>query len=175
MVDTNIISEAEFVALLSSFHGAKALGLTVRTDARLRQTGNPYGKVWKTSRVNVLINFHYDEGVLRRLEKEGKSPEDFLRGESWHKAVITEEGHLTAFCNHPKTGEFYLRVQLRGRGLTTYATEDGEEVTREEIEPFLPKGSHYANQGLDNPLEFLTYKLVSIVELRVDGETYTIQ
>lgn len=168
------ISEGQLVALLSELRGSKFIGLTVDTDARLLKTNNPYGKVNKISRVSVCVNFHYDAGVLRRLEAEGKSPEDFKRGESWHEPVLTEDGKLTPFCSHKKTGELYLRVQLLQRGETKYFTQQGEELTEGDVEPWLPKDNGYANQGLDKPLVFLTYKLTSVVELTVDGTTVSV-
>jgi hypothetical protein len=168
------LTEIELVALLSDIRGAKVLSLTTETDARLKKTGNLYGKVTKVSRINVLVNFHYDAGVERRLAAEGKSLDDFKKGESWHVPVLTEDGKLTPFCSNPKTGELYLRVQVLGRGETRYFTEEGKEVTRDQIDAWLPKGGQYQNQGLEVPLEFRVYKLSSVLELTTDGETYTV-
>lgn len=171
------LTEAELVALLSSIRGAKAIGLTVETDARLKKTGNLFGNVSKVSRISALVNFHYDTGVLRRLEAEGKSPDEFRKGTSWHVAVLTEDDKLTPFCQNPKTGELYLRVQLTGRGETRYFTQEGKEVTETEIEPWLPKKENaYENQGTSegNRLVFLTYKLSSVVNITVDDESYDV-
>lgn len=176
MLDTtdNVLTEIDLIALLSGIRGAKAIGLTVETDARLKKTGNLLGKVTKVSRINVLVNFHYDAGVLRRLAAEGKSPDDFKRGTSWHVPVLTEEGGLTPFCNHPKTGEMYLRACLQGRGETRYFTQDGTEVSEAALEPWLPSEPTYANQGCENVLEFRVYKLSNVMEIRVDGQEYLI-
>jgi hypothetical protein len=171
-----VISEADLVALLSSLRGSKFLTITSRTDARLKKTGNPYGTVYKVSKVNICVNFQYEAGVRRRLEKEGKNPDDFVRGESWHTAVKSEDGFLTPLCSHKQTGAVYLRCQrLATIGEPVYFTQDGVEVTREEIAEWLPKQSEYANQGLEAPLIFLTYALSSIVEVVAEGETYTVQ
>jgi len=174
IANENYLTENELVAKLSAIRGAKAVGLIVETDARLKKTGNPYGPCTKVAAVNVQVNFHYDAGVLRRLAAEGKSEEDFRKGTSWHVAVLTEDGKLTPFCQHPESGELYLRVQLLGKGDTRYFTAEGIEVSEGELEPWLPKKSTYENQGLDAPLVFLTYKLSSVVELAVDGERYII-
>ncbi len=170
----NVLTELDLVALLSEIRGARAIGLTVETDARLRKTGNPYGPVTKVSRVNVQVNFHYDANVLKRLAAEGKDADEFKKGTSWHAPVLTEDGKLTPFCQNPKTGELYLRVQLLGRGETRYFTAEGTEVYEGELEPWLPKESAYANQGCDNPLEFRVYKLSGILEVRVGGDQYTV-
>ncbi len=169
------LSEAELVAKLSDQRGATILTFTAKTDARLKKTGNPYGQVYKIARVNGLVNFHYDNGVLRRLEKEGKSPEDFRKGDSWHVAVLTDDGKLTPFSVHPKTGEFYIRFLHVATLQTIYVTEDGKELTADEVAPFLPKKSEYKNQGLEDPLVFLTYKLAGIQEIVLEGETFSIE
>ncbi len=170
------ISEAELVQLLSTLRGASFITITAKTDARLKKTGNPHGKVWKVNRVNVCVNFQYDQGVLRRLEKEGKSEEDFRKGESWHTPVLTDDGKLTPFCSHNKTGQLYLRCQrLATIGEAAYFTEGGVELTRADVCDFLPKSSTYENQGLDKPLEFLVYGLEGIVEVVVAGVTYVVQ
>lgn len=175
IVKSETITELELIALLSGLRGAKLFSITAETDARLKKTGNPYGKVTKISRVNVLVNFHYDAGVLRRLEKEGKSPESFKKGESWHVPVLTEDGKLTPFCQHPNTGELYLRVCVQGYGDTIYLSEAGERLTYADVEPWLPKREGaYGNQGLDAPLEFKVYKLSGIVEIGIDGQNLAV-
>ncbi len=161
------LTQSEIFGALSDIKGAKIVGLTTITEPRMRKTGNPHiGKVNKLSRTSVMVNFHYDAGVLRRLEKEGKSPEDFKRGESWHEPVLTPEGNLTPFCKHKKTGEMYLRVQ-RLSGRSRFIDEKGRFFPKSEIEPFLQESDGYKNQGLDNPLIFLTIKLSNVVAIKV--------
>ena len=160
------LSQSEIENGLGSIAGARIIGLTTVTEPKMRKTNNPYiGKVFKVSKYGAVVNFHYDDGVLRRLEKEGKSAEDFKRGESWHEPVLTESGHLTPFCRHKKTGEKYLRVQ-RLNGHSRYVDEKGRFFSKSLIEPFLQESGSYANQGLDNPLVFLTLKLSNVVSVR---------
>lgn len=151
---------------LGSITGSRIIGLTTVTEPKMRKTNNPYiGKVFKVSKYGAVVNFHYDAGVLRRLEKEGKSADDFKKGESWHEPVLTQDGKLTPFCQHKKTGEKYLRVQ-RLNGHSRYVDEKGRFFAKSKIEPFLQESSSYANQGLDNPLVFLTLKLSNVVSVR---------
>lgn len=173
-LDSDYVTEADLIALLSGYRGAKILALTTETDARLKKTGNPYDGVVKVSRINVMVNFHYDSGVLRQLAAEGKSADDFKRGESWHVPVLTEEGFLTPFCQNPKTGELYLRVRVLGRGETRYFTKGGQELTHADVEAWLPKESGYKNQGCESVLEFKVYKLASVLEVGVDGRNYAV-
>lgn len=168
------LNACDLTGLLMSLRGATVLSFTARTDARLKKTGNPWGRVWKVAKLNGMVNFRYDEGVLRRLEKEGKSPDCFERGDSWHEPIMDGD-RLTPLCRHKQTEELYLRFMLVKRvGEASYETDDGVPLTEEEVKPFLPKPSTYANQGLDKPLVFLTYRLDGIREIRIDGETFAI-
>jgi hypothetical protein len=169
------ITAGELLDLLCQRKGATFVVAVTKTDAKLKKRGNPFGQVWKRATVNLLLNFHYDAGVLRRLEKEGKSPDDFRKGDSWHEAITWPDGSLTPFCRHKENGTIYLRACVQKRvGDVEYLTEGGEALTKEQVEPFLPARNDYANQGLDEPLVFATYKLDSVKEISVDGETYLI-
>ncbi len=173
---SNAITVNEFVAIVSQRVGAFMLTFETRTDARAKKTGNPFGVITKTNVVNGTVNFRYDAGVLRRLEKEGKSPEDFERGESWHEAVTDSSGRLTPFCRHKQNGDLYIRfMHNQTIGEPRYFAEDGHEITKEECQAWLPKPSAYANQGLEKPLVFLTYKLASIEAVTLNGERFELQ
>ena len=160
------LTQSEIFGALSDIKGAKIIGLTTITPPKMRKTGNPhFGKVHKLSRVAVMVNFNYDAGVVRRLIKEGKSVDDFKRGESWHEPVLTPEGHLTPFCKHKTTGEMYLRVVRLG-GRSRFIDDKGRFFPKSEIEPFLQDQDGYKNQGLDNPVVFLTIKLSNVVAIK---------
>jgi hypothetical protein len=165
------ISRAELVNLLLGLKGATFITIYAETDARLRKTGNPVGPCLKRNVVNAQVNFHYDEAVLRQLAKEGKGPEEFERGESWHEPY-KPEGRLTPLC--VKKGEKepgYLRVRhLLTVGEPEYVTADGVPVPVEAIKPFLPAVNQYKNQGVDSPIKFVTYGLANIRAITVQGE-----
>jgi len=111
--------------------------------------------------------------VCRPLLKEGKSLDDFRKGESWHEPVLDEQGRLTPFCRHKKPPHnLYLRfLHLNTIGHPTYTTESGQILTLEQVQPFLPKRENaYGNQGLDKPLRFLVYSLDNIEEIHVNGQ-----
>ena len=170
-----ITTQEEMVRVLSAVRGATPITFVARTDTKALKTGNPYGKIYKTSRVNGMVCFKYPEGVIRRLEKEGKSPDEFLQGESWHEAVLTTDGKLTPFCRHKTNGSVYIRFMFLNRYEVIYRSETGQVLTEEQVRPFLPKKSGYANQGLDEPLRFVTYKLSGISEMTVGEETLIIE
>jgi len=166
------IDQFEFVGLLLAQRGATILSFTARTDARLKKTGCPYKGVQKVAKVNALVNFHYDEGVLRRLAKEGRSADEFRQGSSWHTPILRGDGSLTPFCQHKTAGGLYLRVMALKTLEESYETEDGQVLTRADVEPWLSKECHYENQGLDAPLVFKTYAVANILTITVEGQTY---
>lgn len=171
----NTISVKEFVNLVSERPGALLLSFTTYTDTRARKTGNPFGKIWKRSRMNVMVNFHYNEGVRRRLEREGKNPDDFTPAESWHQAVLDSKGRMTPFAMHKSEGTLYVRcMHIATVGEPRFYDDAGKELDYAAVKPFLPEKSSYANQGLDTPLVFLTLKLASVKEVTIDGVDYVV-
>lgn len=166
----NPIPKNRLYQVLVEPKGATFVTLTALTDARAKKTNNPFGKINKLTKLNCMVNFNYDEGVRRRLLAEGKDPETFQPGSSWHEPVF-DQGRLTPICKHKQEGSLYLRVAiLKVLEAPRYFTQDGKEIDREKIKEFLPAPSTYDNQGLEEPLRFACYKLDSIKELIINGE-----
>lgn len=167
------ITRDELIGKLLGTSGATFATITATTDARAKKTGNPFGKIFKEATVNGCLNFHYDAGVERRLAKEGKTADEFKKGESWHEPVL-QDGNLTPLCQHKTDkSKVYVRFMLVQKvGETIYREENGREIPADQVKPFLPKPSGYANQGLDNPLVILTYDLDNVDQLTIGGETY---
>ncbi len=163
--------------LLARQTGSTFATITYRTKVELKdrtqkgKRGLPKVEAWKINCVNVNTNFHYVEGVERRLEKEGKPEDAFKRGTSWHQAVLDQDGRITPFCQHPTTGEVYFRVQhLQTIGEPEYRIDENYAISFVQAEPYLEKKSSYANQGLDDPLKFLTFKLSNLLSISIGGE-----
>jgi len=88
-----VIRSIDVFNLLAAEKGATFITFVAQTEPKMTRTGNPFVKgkgktaivdVVKTARINAQVNFWYDTAVLRELAKEGKSPSDFKKGESWH-------------------------------------------------------------------------------------------
>ena len=140
------------------------------------KTPNPYlGDCFKTQDANGMINFHYDKGVLKRLEKEGKSADDFKKGESWHEPVIRADGTLTPLCRKKSDPrQCYLRFMLNASNNVRYHTANGTKIETEDVTPYLGKRSDYANQGLEKPLIFQVWNLDDITHMSLNGQKYQI-
>lgn len=176
------ITREQLVEQLMQLKGSAAATFTATTEADVyakdQRTKQPIPfarPIQKTSTVNGMVNFHYDVGVLRRLEKEGKSPDEFRAGTSWHQPIL-DDGKLTPLCAHKSDSK---RLYVRFMRISTveepsYKDAEGKEVNKEDLKPYMKPVNSYANQGLEDPLVFLTYSLDSIQEIRMGGDTYTI-
>jgi len=150
-------------------------GKMVQKD-RKTKIANPYwGDCFKTQDANGMINFHYDKGVLRRLEKEGKTADDFKQGESWHNPIIRPDGTLTPFCSHKADPrKIYIRFMLNASNNVRYHTANGKKIETENVKPFLAKRSDYANQGLEKPLIFQVWGIDDVTHMTINKQRYQI-
>lgn len=173
--DLKKISQQELIVQLSQVVGSHFISVVTETElSKMRKTNNPwYGNVIKRSVQSGLVNFQYDEGVRRRLEKEGKDPSSFESGTSWHEPVKIGN-HLTPFCKHKQTGDLYLRFQLHNSDSEYFNKTTGDPIDKDTIAPFLYDSKSYSNQGLDKPLMIITPKLSSIKEIKFGGQKFSI-
>ena len=181
-----IISTDKLVEMLMLEKGANIITFThcatmsksgkmVQKD-RETKVANPYwDDCFKTQDANGMINFHYDKGVLRRLEKEGKSADDFKQGESWHQPILRTDGTLTPFCSKKSDPrQIYIRFMLNASNNVRYHTANGQKIETENVKPYLAKRSDYANQGLDKPLIFQVWGIDDVTEITLNGQKYQI-
>ena len=181
-----VITTDQLVEMLMTERGANIISFThcatmskstkmVQKD-RKTKTPNPYyGDCFKTQDANGMINFHYDKGVLLRLEKEGKSADDFKKGESWHVPIIRADGTLTPFCRSKKDPrKIYIRFMLQNSNNVRYHTAIGRKIDTENVKPYLTKRSDYANQGLDKPLKFQVWGIDDITYITINKQRYQI-
>jgi hypothetical protein len=168
------ISKSELIDKLLSIRGAKMAGILVRTEPPMKKRNNPYaGRVVKVSNASVALNFNYEGSVNRRLEKEGKET-DFHSKSNWHEAVLNTAGGISPLAKHKTNGNLYLRVMPRTTNYKYLDKITGQEIPREEIEPFLQKKNFGENQGVDDPVKFAVYSLDNVIGIKVDGETLLI-
>ena len=163
--------------LLKNVSGASFVGIDTLTNVPLKGgKKNPLqGKVQKRvtgSSVMVFQNKNingYDAMVKRRLESEGKDPNNFkLSPRAWGNRIEN-----TPFIEHEKDGEmkYYLEVIFLKAGTSEYLL-DGKVVSKDEIDG-LPESREGGQGGLDDKVIVRSYKLESIVKLRIDQTEYT--
>ncbi len=109
------------------------------------------------------------------LQRQAEARPTF--GTSWHEPVLAEDGRVTALSRHKKdNGTEYLRIIVAAQGdeAEYLRNADGVSVSSETVELYDKPKSPPKNQGLDKPKQPRTYKLASIVEIRINGEVYRV-
>lgn len=164
--------------LFNNVNGSSFVGIDTVTTVPLKGgKGNPLqGRVQKVvigSSVMVFQNKKingYDAMVRRRLETEGKNPDDFkLSPRQWGRRIEN-----TPFVEHEKDGEmrYYLEVIFLKAGNVAYLL-DGKPINKDDIVG-LPEKKEGDQGGLDKKVVVRSYSLDSIVKIRLDKTEYTV-
>jgi len=162
--------------------GSMPVGILAVTDARTKKTGNPFGKVEKTVRAVGWVGASYVRGVNRELSRQGVE-EPAFRSQPLPWGEWDIPGKVIAH-----KGALYLRTQatpgMRRKAparVLAYHAENGQQVTREQVAPFLPVATGSSKQeaaGMAaDPAEQIwvgTYAFASLRKVRIAGRTYTV-
>lgn len=150
---------------ISQFAG-KFANLEVATQVRMNKTNNPFfGRVVKKQKLNVRLLDDYSKRVNNNLEKEHKE-RDFV-------ASAPKVGEKIAPCIYynSNTGKTYLMVEcFENSVLETQYLLDGNPVSKEVIQEYLPTRRDNSSQGLDNAVKVVTYGMDSIQSITVGGK-----
>ena len=160
-------------SLLSKVNGNNIISINTNTIPTLKggKKNVMLGKVSKiTDKSNVMVfqnkNINgYESMVKRRLEKEGKSMNDFVLGErKWGIRIPN-----TPFITHKN--ELYLEVIFLRCGEVSYVYE-GEVIDKDEVIG-LNENKTEAHQGdLTNKVIIRTFKCSNITGIVIDGKCY---
>jgi hypothetical protein len=171
----NTINLPDLQFQLSARRGAMFVSIVARTDARLKKTDNPLAlPVWKVSRVNGVVNFNYASAVNRQRGREF----DEADGEAFElfepeprKWGVRLKG--LPFVQHKD--QVYLEMKVERSLGYAYEDNNGNPLTNEQVEPFLPKASSNADhQGVDREIILRDYNLKNILQITFLGETYNV-
>lgn len=171
------MKKAQLKELLLTVKSATFITIHTRTEVRLKKAGKEeFGPVYKLQELNGCVCFEYDTGVQKRLIKEGKDPNNFIPGQSWHTPIAVN-GTLTALSRHKDDeGSVYLRFMLlKELAPPKYINIQGNEIDQQSLAEYMySRPGSYQNQGLDEPLVFLIFKLESITDIKINGKEYKI-
>lgn len=193
------ITAIDFAKLLFNQRGATFVTIVAQTVPTLVGGKKcPLAGLTKTSRVNGTINWSYENAVNRQRERE-QTPLDVndeveqfeakprqwgvrlhiagdrktrllpLVAHPWHKSTIdADELRLIP------VESLYLEFRV-GESLE-YQYNLGDRIVPEsEVNQYLPVRREGARQQVENPVILRDYKLVNIVEITMNGETYEIE
>ena len=168
------VKYAKFIEAMLKVNGASFIAIDTETNVPLKGGKSNPLQNHVTKRVvgsNVMVFTNqksngYENMVQRRLQQEGKNPNDFaLSARQWGERIQD-----TPFVSHK--GQLYLEVIFLRAGEVTYFV-DGVETDPRTIDGLeIRTVDDEAEQGgLDNKVIIRTYKVDSIVGVRVDGQS----
>ncbi len=161
---TSTYTKSKLLTFFLNYVGHSLIGLTILTDARLKKTGNPYGKVLKKTRLLANIGFHYSNSLNSQAKREGKEIEFDIQPRRWgirlpNCALVEHKGNHYLECKVEKTFE------------VNYFLENGAPIEKSAIEAFLPKKRESSTQDeLDKKVILRDVKLENILSMRLNGE-----
>lgn len=168
--------QQKIMAALQNVSGASFISIDTKTIETL--TGgkkNPMqGRVTKTTKGSSVMVFQnkngsaYESMVNRRLAAEGKDPSSFELGpRKWGERIKN-----TPFITHK--GELYLEVIFLKAGKSEYFLDD-TPIEKSEIEGIDKTPPREDSQGgLENQVIIRTFRVESIVALRVDKQEFVL-
>lgn len=158
-------------ALVEGIRGSTFVTIRTRTTPKMRKTNNPYhGHVFSVARYNVELNFWLGKAVRKQLAIEGKDPESYVAGTTWHRAVLRADGTLTPFRAHKDTGELYLWVRILRKLEGHFEDDAGREVDAAILEPFIQRNENYSRQGTEKKIPVITLKFSSVTEVAINHD-----
>jgi hypothetical protein len=152
-----------------NFNGHSLIGLTILTDARLKKTGNPYGKVLKKTRLLANIGFHYANSLDNQAKREEKEIDFQVQARRWGKRLEN-----CPLVEHK--GNYYLEAKIEETFEVNYFLENGAPIEKSAIEEFLPKKSESSTQDeLEKKVILRDIKLENILSMRTGGESILVE
>lgn len=127
-----------------------------KKDVATKQIANPYEVIYKVQTVAVELNAQYENRVNSARMFEGKEQNFEAEERKWG-------GHVNAsIIKHGE--ELYLSVVEESKvGTPVYETETGDEVSYDDLLPFLPVRKPAPKQALDNEVKVRTFKLTNVI------------
>jgi hypothetical protein len=177
----NTLTFSQLVAMLASIPGTAFVGLLTLTDTRCRKTGNPFGTVLKACLSSAQTGASYEAGVNREGYRQGQDAQftagALPKGRKWLVVGKVLESDT-------EVGKYYLRTQIapgqrkvKSARVLAYVTTQGQQLTREQVAPFLPPKAESAKQqasGLEATVWVRDYLFTSIQKIRIAGRTYRV-
>jgi len=162
------ISTDELYKMLAEESGSNIVTLTTKTDARLKKTNNPFGMVWKHTKLNCFIGISYENCVNNQLDREEKETEFEAMPAGWGE-------YVPGTCLVEHKGNKYLPILAKAVvGDIVYRDDNGKVLTKEQVAPWLPSRSKGSRQGTDKEVVWRKYKMESIIGIMTNGTYYHI-
>lgn len=153
---------------LAAHNGASPLTIVALTEARAIK--NPYGKIYKLSKVNGFMGTSYETAVRKREIQEGNFPTFEAQSRVWGKK------QNKCLATHKENSYLSLRP-LKIVSPIRYFVKDQfgrfKQIERALIERFLVETAA-PNQPVEKPIIYRNYKLSNIRKIKMNGEVWRV-
>jgi len=171
------ITRNELIATLLTRRGASVVSIIAKTEPKFRKKldgqPNPYiGDVIKTSHVNGMMNWRYENAVNAQREREGNGEHFTAHARKWGQRLSREDGTITPLVEHK--GKHYLELKVERSLSHQYSGQDGTIHDDETINPWLLARSKSKRQETEKEIIVRDYAVDSIHQIRLDGKTLTV-
>jgi len=163
--NVRMVSLTSLAKVLRSVKGAKPVTITTKTDPGKSKAHK--GKCHKLSRVNGMVNWHYENSVNRQREREGLEQDFQVQPRKWGMRIAG-----TPLVEHK--GNLYLEMKVEKVLDTSYMLADGTPCKREAVEQHLRPHRSPTNQGVTKSVILRDYRLDSITTLKMGGVQYIV-
>ena len=127
-----------------------------KKDVATKSIENPHGAIYKVQTINVELNPKYEMQVNTARMLEGKEQDFEAEARKW--GVHVNGGIIE------KNGQLYLNTIEESRiGEAVYETENGVEVSYNDLRAFIPAYKSAPKQGLDGDVKVRTFKLENVI------------
>jgi hypothetical protein len=163
------VTLAELVEFLrKQSKSASFCTLKARTVPDMPKRGNPYyGKIWKVSTVNGIINWRYENAVNNQRVREKKEADFEALPRTWGTRL---EGQ--PFVEH--NGKLYLELKVQSCVEYYYETLDGLRLDATHVHSFMKKKESSGRQGLEKEVILRDYACDNIRELLAYNEEFVV-
>jgi len=167
-----ILTHAQLVTQLNTYAGVTFVSCSLETDAKLKKGGRAgvpvceYPGTLKQVSLNGAVGFSYENSVNLQRDREGVEEEFIAHKRAWGTLM---EG--AKFVEHK--GNYYLQLKVENSTDPVYLHE-GQIVTKENINTWLPKKSASSRQGLEKHVIIRDVKLDNIKTITFGKEIYTL-
>lgn len=172
------LTEQEFFNKVVEKKGAIILSFDTCTQVKLKKSFDKAYKeehgedttvptIFKTSSINGVINYNYENSVNRALVKDGK-PADFeVQERAWGTRIFDENNKPTPFVSH--NGNLYVSIKPEKASNIRYVDSNGNTWEKADLEPYF-----YARKKPEHGVEVRDFNMKHINIVRAWKQTFCI-
>lgn len=176
----SFITQKELVQKLLGIKRAQFVSMVTHTNPTMLKTGrvsgkpNPFSKLTRVSFRHVNLGVSYENAVNNRREGEGH-PGEFKAEALWKGSGALLDGSKVV-ARHQTTGELYCAFYPKeGKSkVEDLWLADGNRVTLEEVQEFLPPPPKNFKQELQKPVQWRVISIENIKEITISGDTFKV-